>query len=43
MTYRYWPLFDLRLASPDLALRAMTEADLAPIAESTASNAGRLL
>jgi RimJ/RimL family protein N-acetyltransferase len=32
MTYRYWPLFDLRLASPDLALRAMTEADLVPIA-----------
>jgi RimJ/RimL family protein N-acetyltransferase len=32
MTHRYWPLFDLRLASPDLALRAMTEADLAPIA-----------
>jgi RimJ/RimL family protein N-acetyltransferase len=33
MTYRYWPLFDLRLATPDLALRAMTEADLAPIAD----------
>jgi RimJ/RimL family protein N-acetyltransferase len=33
MTYRYWPLFDLRLASPDLTLRAMTEADLAPIAD----------
>ncbi len=33
MTYRYWPLFDLRLASPDLALRAMTEADLAAIAD----------
>jgi len=32
MTHRYWPLFDLRLATPDLALRAMTEADLAPIA-----------
>ena len=32
VTYLYWPLFDLRLASPDLALRAMTEADLAPIA-----------
>ena len=33
MTYRYWPLFDLRLATPDLALRAMTESDLAPIAD----------
>jgi RimJ/RimL family protein N-acetyltransferase len=33
MTYRYWPLFDLRLATPGLALRAMTEADLAPIAD----------
>jgi RimJ/RimL family protein N-acetyltransferase len=33
MTYRYWPLFDLRLATPDLALRAMTEADLAPVAD----------
>jgi RimJ/RimL family protein N-acetyltransferase len=33
MTYRYWPLFDLRLATPGLALRAMTEADLAVIAD----------
>jgi RimJ/RimL family protein N-acetyltransferase len=33
MTHRYWPLFDLRLVSPDLDLRAMTEADLAPIAD----------
>ena len=33
MTYRYWPLFGLRLASPDLALRPMTEADLAAIAD----------
>jgi RimJ/RimL family protein N-acetyltransferase len=32
MTYRYWPLFDLRLTSPDLALRPMTEADLAALA-----------
>jgi RimJ/RimL family protein N-acetyltransferase len=33
MTYRYWPLFDLRLTSPDLALRPMTEADLANLAD----------
>ena len=33
MTYRYWPLFDLRLATPGLALRPMTEADLAAIAD----------
>ena len=33
MTHRYWPLFDLRLGSPDLALRPMTEADLAVIAD----------
>jgi RimJ/RimL family protein N-acetyltransferase len=32
MTHRYWPLFGLRLASPDLALRPMAEADLAAIA-----------
>jgi RimJ/RimL family protein N-acetyltransferase len=28
----YWPLFGLRLATPDLELRPMTEADLAPLA-----------
>jgi RimJ/RimL family protein N-acetyltransferase len=33
VTYRYWPLFDLRLSTPDLRLRPMTEADLAPIAD----------
>jgi RimJ/RimL family protein N-acetyltransferase len=33
MTYRYWPLFDLRLTSPGLALRPMTEADLADLAD----------
>src|SRR5215471_16956277 len=33
MTYRYWPLFDLRLTSPGLALRPMTEADLAGLAD----------
>jgi RimJ/RimL family protein N-acetyltransferase len=33
MTYRYWPLFDLRLATPDLSLRPMAEADLAAIAD----------
>lgn len=33
MTHRYWPLFDLRLGSPDLALRPMAEADLAVIAD----------
>lgn len=30
---RYWPLFDLRLATPDLALRPMTEADLTELAD----------
>src|SRR5712692_8481009 len=33
MTHRYWPLFDLRLASPDLTLRPMAEADLTAIAD----------
>ena len=33
MTHRYWPLFDLRLASSGLTLRPMTEADLALIAD----------
>jgi RimJ/RimL family protein N-acetyltransferase len=33
MTYRYWPLFGLRLATPDLLLRPMAEADLAAIAD----------
>jgi RimJ/RimL family protein N-acetyltransferase len=33
MTYQYWPLFDLRLTAPDLALRPMTEADLAALAD----------
>jgi RimJ/RimL family protein N-acetyltransferase len=33
MTYRYWPLFGLRLTSPDLTLRPMTEADLGTIAD----------
>ncbi|MGZ4592469.1 MAG: GNAT family N-acetyltransferase [Actinomycetes bacterium] len=29
----YWPLFGLRLATPDLELRPMTEADLAPLSD----------
>jgi hypothetical protein len=33
MAYRYWPLFDLRLSTPNLTLRPMTEADLAAIAD----------
>jgi RimJ/RimL family protein N-acetyltransferase len=33
VSYRYWPLFDLRLASADLTLAAMTEADLSVLAE----------
>jgi hypothetical protein len=33
VNYRYWPLFDLRLATPGLALRPMTEADLAVLAD----------
>lgn len=33
MTHRYWPLFDLRLSTPDLRLHPMTEADLEPIAD----------
>ena len=27
-----WPLFDLRIATPDLEIRPMTEADLAEVA-----------
>jgi len=33
VTHRYWPLFDLRLATPDLELRPMTEADQMALAE----------
>jgi len=33
VTHRYWPLFDLRLSTPDLRLQPMTEADLEPIAD----------
>jgi hypothetical protein len=33
VAYRYWPLFELRLGTPDLALRPMAEADLAAIAD----------
>jgi RimJ/RimL family protein N-acetyltransferase len=33
MTSSYWPLFDLRLASPGLMLRPMVEADLAALAD----------
>jgi RimJ/RimL family protein N-acetyltransferase len=29
----YWPLFDLRLSTPDLLLRPMTEADLPAVAD----------
>ena len=32
MSHSYWPLFGLCLASRDLTLRPMTEADLAPLA-----------
>jgi RimJ/RimL family protein N-acetyltransferase len=32
VTNRYWPLFDLKLSTPGLRLRPMTEADLGPIA-----------
>jgi RimJ/RimL family protein N-acetyltransferase len=33
VSYRYWPLFGLRLSTADLRLRPMTEADLGPIAD----------
>jgi RimJ/RimL family protein N-acetyltransferase len=33
MEHRYWPLFDLRIDSPDLTLRPMTEADQPAIAD----------
>jgi RimJ/RimL family protein N-acetyltransferase len=33
VTYRYWPLFDLRLRTQDLTLRPMTEADQAMLAD----------
>ncbi len=32
MDNRYWPMFDLRLTTPDLHLRHLTEADLASLA-----------
>jgi RimJ/RimL family protein N-acetyltransferase len=32
MDNRYWPMFDIRLTTPDLHLRHLTEADLAPLA-----------
>jgi RimJ/RimL family protein N-acetyltransferase len=33
VTDRYWPLFDLRIRTPDLELRPMTEADLTLVAD----------
>jgi RimJ/RimL family protein N-acetyltransferase len=33
MPHPYWPLFDLRLRTPDLDLRPMTEADLVPLSD----------
>jgi RimJ/RimL family protein N-acetyltransferase len=33
MTSPVWPLFDLRLTTPDLAIRPMTESDLAEVAQ----------
>ncbi len=33
MTFGYWPLFDLRLASRDLTLRPMREADLTVVSD----------
>lgn len=33
MAHRYWPLFDLRIDTPDLTLRPMTEADQPIIAD----------
>lgn len=33
MSYGYWPLFDLRLTSPDLTLRPWREADLAAMSD----------
>lgn len=35
MPHPYWPLFDLRLTTPDLSLRPLAEADLARLAEIT--------
>lgn len=32
MDNRYWPMFDLRLTTPNLHLRHLTEADLASLA-----------
>ena len=32
MGNRYWPMFDIRLTTPDLQLRHLTEADLASLA-----------
>jgi RimJ/RimL family protein N-acetyltransferase len=33
MDSRYWPMFDIRLTTPDLHLRHLTEADLANLAD----------
>lgn len=33
MALRYWPLFDLRLTTPDVVLRPMTEADQLAVAD----------
>ena len=33
MTHPWWPLFDLRITNGPVTLRAMTEADLATLAE----------
>ncbi len=33
MTHRYWPMFDIRITTPDLELRHLTEADLSSLAD----------
>ncbi|MGI8993920.1 MAG: GNAT family N-acetyltransferase [Nocardioidaceae bacterium] len=33
MTHRYWPMFDIRITTPDLELRHLTEADLSSVAD----------
>jgi RimJ/RimL family protein N-acetyltransferase len=33
VNHRYWPMFDIRITTPDLMLRHLTEADLASLAD----------
>ena len=42
MNYRYWPMSDIRLTTPDLELRHLTESDLDRLASVSAHRRGNI-